>query len=132
MALALRTPLGLDVIRDRNSLYRVLDDGQVENVYTLKILNKTERERHFDVSVIGAGTLTLDPSNPSYDVGAGEVYPAGRTGTPARLSSRPGPGSIRFKVTAGDNPKVSASRTRRASWRPAGLEKHGHPHEFRN
>ena len=36
--------VALDVIRDRNALYRLLDDGRVENVYTLKILNKTERE----------------------------------------------------------------------------------------
>src|SRR5262245_6908295 len=42
IGLALRTPLGVDVIRDRNALYRLLDDGRVENVYDVKILNKTE------------------------------------------------------------------------------------------
>ncbi len=42
-SLALRRPVALDVIRDRNVLFRTLDDGRVENVYDVKILNKTER-----------------------------------------------------------------------------------------
>src|SRR4029434_3462038 len=43
VALAMRSPVSLDVLRDRNSLYRLTDDGQVDNVYTLRILNKTEK-----------------------------------------------------------------------------------------
>lgn len=35
-----RSPLLLDVLRDRNALYRVLGDGGTENAYTLKISNK--------------------------------------------------------------------------------------------
>ena len=54
-ALALRKPVGLDVIRDRNSLYRTTDDGGVENVYVLKIVNKTERTHSYTVTVAGTG-----------------------------------------------------------------------------
>src|SRR5687767_9183176 len=38
VALALRRPVSLDVLRDRNALYRMLGDGRVENVYNVKIL----------------------------------------------------------------------------------------------
>jgi polyferredoxin len=50
IALAMRKPLGMDVIRDRNQLYRVVGE-QIENVYTVKILNKSETARRFRIGV---------------------------------------------------------------------------------
>lgn len=38
-ALAVRVPLGVDIIRDRDFLYRITDDGRIENSYLLKINN---------------------------------------------------------------------------------------------
>lgn len=46
-----RTPLGLDVIRDRNSLYRETDKGLIENVYTLKILNKDNQDHFYNLII---------------------------------------------------------------------------------
>ncbi len=40
----------VDAIRDRNVIYRLLDDGRVENVYNVKILNKTEHAHRFVVT----------------------------------------------------------------------------------
>ena len=40
-----RNVVGIDVIRDRNALYRERPDGRIENVYNVKILNK-DREAH--------------------------------------------------------------------------------------
>ena len=112
VALALRTPLGLDVIRDRNSLFRMLDDGRVENVYTLKILNKTELRRTFDVAVAGPGTLALDPDRPAYAVEPGEVYPA--VVRVRRDAYEPaGSETIRFTITARDDPSVHATHEAR-------------------
>jgi cytochrome c oxidase accessory protein FixG len=112
VALAMRTPLGLDVIRDRNSLFRMLDDGRVENVYTLKILNKTELRRTFDVSVAGSGTLELDPARPAFSVDPGEVYPA--VVRVRRNAYEPlGSETVRFTITARDNPKVHATHEAR-------------------
>ncbi|MGL5289854.1 MAG: cytochrome c oxidase accessory protein CcoG, partial [Aeromonas sp.] len=34
-------PIRLDILRDRNQLFRETSDGLIENTYTLKILNKT-------------------------------------------------------------------------------------------
>ena len=48
-----RSPLIADVLRDRNALYRVADDG-VDNSYTLKLANKTERDASYRVRVESA------------------------------------------------------------------------------
>ena len=55
-----RTPLILDVIRDRNALYRELPGGVIENSYTLKIINQSNDARDFRLSVDGVPGLTLD------------------------------------------------------------------------
>lgn len=48
-----RPPLALDILHDRNALYRVLDDGRIENSYTLKISNRSERPQRYLVSAAG-------------------------------------------------------------------------------
>jgi polyferredoxin len=107
LALARRPPVALDVIRDRNSLYRLLDDGRVENVYTVKILNKSERDRSFALTVSGAGNLTLDPTEANVTVGSGEVMPV--VLRVRRDAYQPaGSATIRFRVTARDEARLLA------------------------
>ncbi|MFT5277034.1 MAG: cytochrome c oxidase accessory protein FixG [Glaciecola sp.] len=48
-----RVPLEIDIIKDRNSLYRETNQGLIENVYTLKLLNKAQQDRTFKVSISG-------------------------------------------------------------------------------
>ena len=55
-AVASRQLVELDVLRDRNALYRTLDDGRIENVYTLRVINKDVRA-HDKSSGIGAVDL---------------------------------------------------------------------------
>jgi cytochrome c oxidase accessory protein FixG len=74
VAIALRSPVSLDVIRDRNALYRLTDDGHVDNVYTIRILNKSEREQRFALEARGASALTLLPHLAEYRVASGEVH----------------------------------------------------------
>jgi cytochrome c oxidase accessory protein FixG len=50
-ALDHRTPVHLTVIRDRNRLYRERWDGEVENVYTLRIQNRAAESRNYRVVV---------------------------------------------------------------------------------
>jgi polyferredoxin len=52
-SLYLRTPLKVDVIRDRAAIAREVEGGLVENVYRLQIMNTTEAPRAFVVSVRG-------------------------------------------------------------------------------
>jgi polyferredoxin len=43
-----RDPLIVEALRDRNALYRVVDDGS-ENTYTLKLVNKTDAPQRYRV-----------------------------------------------------------------------------------
>jgi len=52
-SLYLRTPLKVDVIRDRAAIAREVEGGQIENVYRLQIMNTTEQARAFQVTVRG-------------------------------------------------------------------------------
>jgi cytochrome c oxidase accessory protein FixG len=48
-----RKPLEVDIIRDRNTLYRENNEGLIENVYTLKILNKSQVTQTYQIAVKG-------------------------------------------------------------------------------
>jgi cytochrome c oxidase accessory protein FixG len=74
IAVSLRSPVSLDVIRDRNALYRLTDDGRVDNVYTVRILNKSEHERTFVLEARGASPLELRSAQREYVVPSGAVY----------------------------------------------------------
>jgi len=112
IALWLREPVALDVIRDRNALYRLLDDGRVENVYDVKIINKSEKPHRFRVSVTGPGALSLDPEPAVFAVAPGEVFPAGIR--IRRSAYEPvGSESVRISVQAEDDAALRAVTTAR-------------------
>jgi cytochrome c oxidase accessory protein FixG len=53
VSLYLRTPLKVDVIRDRAAIAREVEGGLIENVYRLQIMNTTEQARAFEIEVSG-------------------------------------------------------------------------------
>ncbi len=68
-----RTPLQLDVIRDRNSLYREVAGGQIENVYSLKVLNLDTQPHSYTVDLVDAPGMTLEIDGGEIHLEAGEV-----------------------------------------------------------
>jgi len=48
-----RKPLSMDIIRDRTELAKENFNGDIENVYTLKILNKSQTDNTYKISVKG-------------------------------------------------------------------------------
>jgi cytochrome c oxidase accessory protein FixG len=52
-SIALRSPFKVDVVRDRASLARVVEDGLVENVYRLQVMNTTESTQRLRISATG-------------------------------------------------------------------------------
>jgi len=60
-SLFLRTPLKVDVIRDRGALARMVEQGRIENVYRLQIMNATEATQHYRVTVKGLEGIALAP-----------------------------------------------------------------------
>ncbi len=63
-ALYLRSPLKIDVIRDRAALYRETRDGWIENVFRLQIMNTQERARRYAVSVTGLPGMKIVAKQP--------------------------------------------------------------------
>ncbi len=71
--LFLRVPLELDVIRDRNTLYRETREGLIENVYTLKILNMDSKPHQYTLTADGIDGMKLVTDEPEIVVPAGAV-----------------------------------------------------------
>lgn len=58
-----RSPIKLDVMRDRGALSREVKNGLIENVYRLNLINSAEQEREFRLSVDGLPTLQIDTAD---------------------------------------------------------------------
>ncbi|HEY9397372.1 MAG TPA: cytochrome c oxidase accessory protein CcoG [Burkholderiales bacterium] len=57
VSLYVRVPLKVDVLRDRASLMREVEDGQLENVYRLQIMNTQEVAHRYRITVTGLESL---------------------------------------------------------------------------
>ncbi|HUG26364.1 cytochrome c oxidase accessory protein CcoG [Piscinibacter sp.] len=58
-SLAVRDTLKVDVVRDRTTLARLVDDGHIENVYRLQLMNATEAVQRYRVTVHGIAGAEL-------------------------------------------------------------------------
>lgn len=89
-AIAIRTPLALDVIRDRNTLFRETNEGMIENVYILKIMNMDKQQHDYSLSVTGISGLTMYTDAVDIEVESGEVIevPVRVQVDPVELSKR--------------------------------------------
>jgi len=58
-SVVLRSPFQFDVIKDRGALARIVDEGAVENVYRLQIMNRTEVPQTYRVTASGIAGLVL-------------------------------------------------------------------------
>jgi polyferredoxin len=52
-----RTPVKMDVIRDRGTLAREVEGGRIENIYRLQVMNTQERAQRFTIGVAGPVVL---------------------------------------------------------------------------
>ncbi|MGE5468065.1 MAG: cytochrome c oxidase accessory protein CcoG [Ignavibacteria bacterium] len=59
LGIAMRLPLKVDVIRDRGVMAREVEDGLIENVFTLRFMNTDERPRVFRVGIAGLDGIRL-------------------------------------------------------------------------
>jgi cytochrome c oxidase accessory protein FixG len=63
-----RNAVALDVLRDRNALYRQLNDGRIENVYTVRIINKDTQPHTFALAVDDLAGATIDADRTDFFV----------------------------------------------------------------
>ncbi|MDC3332791.1 cytochrome c oxidase accessory protein CcoG [bacterium] len=103
-----RTPLKLDVIRDRGALYHETYDGLIENTYTLKIINMSQQSADYIVEVEGLDGVSFVGKSTFY-VEAGEVLqqPVKLAIDPVKLSQVTQ--KIEFIVTSKDESSQRAS-----------------------
>jgi cytochrome c oxidase accessory protein FixG len=59
LSLFMRVPLKVDVIRDRGALARQVEQGYIENVFRLQIMNATESAQRYTLTVDGMPGLKL-------------------------------------------------------------------------
>lgn len=103
-ALLTRIPLELEVLRDRDQVYRETVDGAIENVYTVKLLNKDGQSHRYALRIEGPAGIELRGRH-HIDAEAGELVEL-----PLRLSLPPGhslnrPAEVvRFIAEAADAP----------------------------
>jgi cytochrome c oxidase accessory protein FixG len=100
-SLWMRSPFRVDVIRDRNALARQVEDGAIENVYRLQVMNATEAALPVTVTVSGLPglTLVLPPTAP---IGPAEArWVVANVRLPAEALSAVAAGShrVEFAVT---------------------------------
>ncbi len=113
-AIALRTPLALDVIRDRNVLYRQTQDGEISNVYTLKILNKDQQAHRYRLSVGGIDDLELvEGEHQEFEVPAGQVLSAVVSLKVDPVELKRSSTAVTFTLQAIDNPELRVTERAR-------------------
>ncbi len=106
-SLATRVPLGVDISRDRNILYREAPNGDLENVFTIKIMNQDDKAHSFVITIHGMPGAVLDPDEPETRVESGEI---GETLIRVRAAEDIVKGrstSITLRVTASDDDKLT-------------------------
>ena len=111
-ALYLRSPLKVDVIRDRAVLVREVEDGLIENVYRLQIMNTDERPHRYRIDVLGLEGLRVMARQP--------VEVPGATTQAVAVAVRIDPGSIKpgshaivFHVADSEDPAVKTDEKSR-------------------
>ena len=110
-AVSSRSLVELDVLKDR-VLYRENEEGRIENVYTLKIMNKAQRDVTYLIEADGLNGLVYEGKREITAL-AGEVL-----SLPVELSIEPSnlPSSaneIRFRLHAADDPSITTDAASR-------------------
>lgn len=108
-----RPMLRIDVIRDRNAMFRESVDGLIENVYTLKLLNKDNAPHTLKVDVLGLTNATVQT-----DPAVLDMAPESMRSVAARVRVAPdtaggGGQEIEFVIRDSADQKLMASRKSR-------------------
>ncbi|MBI3570800.1 MAG: cytochrome c oxidase accessory protein CcoG [Gammaproteobacteria bacterium] len=113
IAVLLRVPLKLDVLHDRNALYRETIDGLIENTYTLKVMNMDNSAHRYVLSARGIDGIQLHTDRPEIAVAAGEVMevPVRLQAERRSLTQRSMP--VYFRLQASDVDGLSTEQTAR-------------------
>lgn len=105
-SLATRVPLKVDVIRDRSTLAREVDDGRIENIYNLKIMNTTEAPKRYGLSVEGMEGIEIVGER-IVEVGSAENHEVTVVVRVPPDSGKKGANTIYFDIKAQNHDKIA-------------------------
>ncbi|MCL4136899.1 UNVERIFIED_CONTAM: hypothetical protein GTU68_003738 [Idotea baltica] len=124
VALSLRSNFRVDILRDRNAMYRVTSENQIENTYQIKLMNKSHVEQRYQVTVEGIETAqvnwgTSQPNGLSQPVLSGqlETFSLVVSAPAADVSARAETISLKFIETQGESHDTLVEQTR--FWGPS-------------
>ena len=104
ISIAGKGDLDVNILRDRNVLARKISGGRIQNIYTIKVLNKTENPRQFTLGVAGADGAEIDGKK-HFSVEPGAVYETVlRVNIPRKALGSDSSINLDFIVTPQDNP----------------------------
>ena len=110
VSLAMRTPFKVDVVRDRGALARIVQGGQIENVYRLQIMNATEAGQRFRISADGLPGLAVASDSEVYVDATQSRWVAVRVQAPYEAAA-PGSHAIRFHIKDQDSAASVAEKS---------------------
>jgi cytochrome c oxidase accessory protein FixG len=113
ITLSTRAAVRLDVMRDRNTLYRELPDGHIENVYQLKILNKEDQPRRVRVSVSGLPGARIETAPAEIELGPGALLDVVARISVERSAAPKGRADLNIRVENTSDGVVQAERDAR-------------------
>jgi cytochrome c oxidase accessory protein FixG len=98
-----RSLLLVDVLRDRGSLARESAEGRIENAYTLKLMNRAEAPRDFEVEVSGLPGIAIVGAK-QFASEAGSIRAVQVTVSAPADGAPPGIRPIAFQIQARQDP----------------------------
>ena len=111
-AISTRMLIQVDVIRDRNSLFRENLTGLIENVYTLKIMNMDDKPHRYEITVNGIEGLQLAKYQP-VEISAGTVEDISLSLLAKRENLHKPIMEVTFQLVATDNPQLTITEKSR-------------------
>ncbi len=108
--LALRTPLRMDVMRDRNALARETVEGLVENTYRINLINMDHRAHQYVLSAEGIPELRVQSDAMPLEVSAlsSRIVTVRLQADPTWVSGRTA--KVTLRVEAAGDPSIAARR----------------------
>ena len=105
-SLATRVPLNVGVVRDRVALSKETDEGMIENVYRLQIINKDAQPHHYTIKAEGIEDLKVVTATDGIAADPLQTIdlPVSLIADPEELKGRSI--DVTFTVQATDDPRI--------------------------
>jgi polyferredoxin len=108
VAVGVRVPLKVDVIRDRGALAREVEDGRIENTYRLQVMNTSEQSHRFVITAEGPNGLQI-ASQPEFELPGATTQSVIVRLRIAPEALAPGSNRITLGIAAADDPSIKVN-----------------------